>query len=107
MPVVFIPGKGNVRFPDDMTPYQIQLAIEREILPGKKPETISAPKAPEGGIGSFLRGAGENLKLGLENVREAAAQITPGELIESGLTTVGQILTAPQVLQNRLFLHRI
>lgn len=103
MPVVFIPGKGNVQFPDSMTPYQIQLAIEREILPGKKPETISAPKAPEATIGSFLRGAGENLKLGLQNVREAAQKITPGELIESGLTTAGQILTAPQVLQNRLF----
>lgn len=103
MPIVRVPGKGNIKFPDDMTPYQIQLVIEREILPGKKPETISAPKQPEATIGSFLRGAGENLKLGLQNVREAAQQITPGELIESGLITAGQILTAPQVLQNRLF----
>jgi hypothetical protein len=46
MPVVFVPGKGNIQFPDNMTPYQINLIIEREILPGKKPETISAPKPP-------------------------------------------------------------
>jgi hypothetical protein len=103
MPVVFVPGKGNIQFPDNMTPYEIDLAIRRQILPGRKPETISAPKKPEPTFTNVLKGAGENLMLGLENVREAVKQISPGDLIESGLVTAGQVITAPQVLQNRLF----
>ena len=61
MPIVRIPGKGDVRFPDDMTPYQINLAIEREILPGRKPEAISAPKRPEGGFLTGLQGIGSQI----------------------------------------------
>ena len=90
MPIVRIPGRGNVRFPDDMTPYQINLAIEREILPGRKPEAISAPKRPEGGFLTGLQGIGaataaipayfekaveeirDELKSPVEKAREAA-----------------------------------
>lgn len=90
MPIVRIPGKGDVRFPDNMTPYQIQLAIEREILPGRKPEAISAPKRPEGGFLTGLQGIGaataaipayfekaveeirDELKSPVEKAREAA-----------------------------------
>jgi len=102
MPVVFVPGRGNIQFPDNMTSYQIQLAIEREIVPGRKPETISAPKKPEASISSVLKGAGQNLMLGLKNVREAVKQITPGDVIESGLVTAGKVLTAPRILQDSL-----
>jgi hypothetical protein len=61
MPIVRIPGRGNVRFPDDMTPYQINLAIEREILPGRKPEAIVAPVRPEGGVLTSLQGIGSEI----------------------------------------------
>jgi hypothetical protein len=44
-----------------MTPYQIQLAIEREILPGRKPEAISAPERPEGGFLTGLQGIGSQI----------------------------------------------
>ena len=103
MPVVFVPGKGNIQFPDNMTPYQINLIIEREILPGKKPETISAPKPPEASLTNILKGVGENFRLGLENVREAVSEITPGEYIESGLVNAGRILAAPRIIQNKMF----
>jgi hypothetical protein len=73
-----------------MTPYQIQLAIEREILPGRKPEAISAPERPEGGVLTSLQGIGaataaipayfekaveeirDELKSPVEKAREAA-----------------------------------
>lgn len=61
MPIVRIPGRGDVRFPDDMTPYQIQLAIEREILPGRGPEAISAPVRPKGGLLTGLQGIGSEI----------------------------------------------
>jgi hypothetical protein len=61
MPIVRVPGKGLIRFPDEMTPYQINLAIEREILPGRKPEAISAPKRPEGGFLTGLQGIGSQI----------------------------------------------
>ena len=61
MPIVRIPGKGDVQFPDNMTPYQIQLAIEREILPGRKPEAIVAPERPEGGVLTSLQGIGSEI----------------------------------------------
>ena len=90
MPIVRIPGRGDVRFPDNMTPYQIQLAIEREILPGRKPEAIVAPERPEGGVLTSLQGIGaataaipayfekaveeirDELKSPVEKAREAA-----------------------------------
>ena len=43
MPIVNIPGKGNVSFPDDMTPAQIQQVIETEILPPR----AAAPPPPK------------------------------------------------------------
>lgn len=103
MPVVFIPGKGNVQFPDDMTPYQIQLAIEREIIPGRKPETISATKRPEGtfanaweGIKSTFASSAENQK---QMVRERFG--TPGSALESTLKGISVLGTAiPSLLQS-------
>lgn len=108
MPVVFIPGKGNVRFPDDMTPYQIQLAIEREILPGRKPETISAPKQPEGGFLNAIKGISAEIAAIPSATREMVKDVfgTPGKAVES-VATLGGIGGIPQTLalaaQNKIF----
>jgi len=39
MPVVFVPGRGNVEFPDNMTLPQIKAAIERDL--GSRPKELS------------------------------------------------------------------
>lgn len=75
MPIVRIPGRGDVRFPDNMTPYQIQLAIEREILPGRKPEAISAPKRPEGGVLTSLQGIGSEISAQPSRARRMVEEI--------------------------------
>lgn len=40
MPVVFVPGRGNVEFPDNMTLPQIKAAIQRDL--GSRPKELSA-----------------------------------------------------------------
>jgi hypothetical protein len=91
MPVVFVPGKGNIQFPDNMTPYQITLAIEREILPNRRPETISAPKQPEGTIWNSIKGIGTSLGAGWDYLKATAQDISAGDLAEfaSGQKGVG------------------
>jgi hypothetical protein len=82
MPVVFVPGKGNIQFPDNMTPYQITLAIEREIIPNRKPDVISAPKQPEGGIWSAIKGIGAEIAAIPAELRATVQDISAGDIIE-------------------------
>jgi hypothetical protein len=82
MPVVFVPGKGNIQFPDNMTPYQITLAIEREIIPNRRPETISAPKRPEGGIWNAIKGIGAEIAAIPAELRATVQDISAGDIIE-------------------------
>ena len=91
MPVVFVPGKGNIQFPDNMTPYQITLAIEREILPNRKPDTISAPKQPEATLWNSIKGIGTSLGAGWDYLKATAQDISAGDLAElaSGQKGVG------------------
>ena len=103
MPVVFVPGKGNIQFPDNMTPYQITLAIEREILPNRRPETISAPKQPEGGIGAAWEGIKSIFESSAENQKQMTRERygTPGSAIESALKSVGLFgVGVPMALQS-------
>jgi hypothetical protein len=82
MPVVFVPGKGNIQFPDDMTPYQIQLTIEREIIPNRKPDTISAPKQPEGTIWNAIKGIGAEIAAVPAELRATIQDISAGDIVE-------------------------
>ena len=103
MPVVFVPGKGNIQFPDDMTPYQITLAIEREILPNRRPDTISAPKQPEGGLGAAWEGIKSLFESSAENQKQMTRERygTPGSAIESALKSVGLLgVGVPMALQS-------
>jgi hypothetical protein len=103
MPVVFVPGKGNIQFPDNMTPYQITLAIEREILPNRRPETISAPKQPEGGLGAAWEGIKSLFESSAENQKQMTRERygTPGSAIESALKSVGLLgVGVPMALQS-------
>lgn len=60
MPVVFIPGKGNVQFPDDMDMDTIRWTIENRILPGVAGGSITEAKGEPTLMGG-LRGIGANI----------------------------------------------
>lgn len=96
MPVVFVPGKGNIQFPDNMTPYQIQLAIEREILPNRRPETISAPKQPESTIWNAIKGIGADLAAAPSAFLATVQDISAGDIAEftTGKKGVGAAIDA-------------
>lgn len=96
MPVVFVPGKGNIQFPDDMTPYQIQLTIEREIIPNRRPETISAPKQPESTIWNAIKGIGADLAAAPSAFLATVQDISAGDIAEfaTGKKGVGAAIDA-------------
>jgi hypothetical protein len=96
MPVVFVPGKGNIQFPDDMTPYQIQLTIEREIIPNRKPDTISAPKQPESTIWNAIKGIGADLAAAPSAFLATVQDISAGDIAEfaTGKKGVGAAIDA-------------
>ncbi len=96
MPVVFVPGKGNIQFPDSMTPYQIQLAIEREIIPNRRPEVISAPKQPESTIWNAIKGIGADLAAAPSAFLATVQDISAGDIAEftTGKKGVGAAIDA-------------
>lgn len=69
MPIINIPGVGQVRFPDDMSEREIQRAIERDILPNIKEEK------QEKGLGAALKGGASRLastvQTGIESLFDA------------------------------------
>lgn len=86
-----------------MTPYQIQLTIEREIIPNRRPETISAPKQPEGGLGAAWEGIKSLFESSAENQKQMTRERygTPGSAIESALKSVGLLgVGVPMALQS-------
>jgi hypothetical protein len=67
MPIVNIPGVGQVNFPDGMSNQEIQTAIETEILPQFPEVQAQAPRGIVGGAkdlgASFLSGVGNLMQL--------------------------------------------
>lgn len=59
MPVVFIEGVGRVRFPDSMTPQEIEAEIQKMQPPARQP--AAAPQEEMGGLERFGRGALQSL----------------------------------------------
>jgi hypothetical protein len=67
MPIVNIPGVGQVNFPDGMSNQEIQTAIETEILPQFPEVQAKSPRGVVGGAkdlgASFLAGVGNLMQL--------------------------------------------
>lgn len=86
MPIVSIPGAGNVQFPDTMSAGDIQAAIEKEILPklaAPAPQAAPEPEAPgmaQGLTQAFGRGA----SFGLSDRLAAAASDFLGRFQDAG-----------------------
>lgn len=85
MPVVFVPGRGNVQFPDDMDMDTIRWTIENRIIPGVSGGAISAPKAPEGGILSAIKGIATEIGAFPERTQRLLSETVPipGALYET------------------------
>lgn len=102
MPNVSIPGKGVVRFPDNMTPEQIQRVIETEISPAPTPDYLkpisrtasdgapmpplyndapsSPPPEPEQGTLANLAISAQGAARGLADVAGAPVDLATGAL---------------------------
>jgi len=83
MPTVNIPGKGLVRFPESMTPEQIQGVIENEIAPAQKSPVMEAIKTGASAVGSTVDKAGTAAYRGLSGVLGLPADLR--NLVASGL----------------------
>ncbi len=91
MPIVTIPGVGNVTFPDSMSQDQILSAIENDIL--KKPATSEVKggkEAPERTIGNIAGDIGVTALKGAVGLPQAAAGLAD---IPFGLVGLGSPVT--------------
>src|SRR5690349_931341 len=79
MPVVEVPGVGNVEFPDSMTNDQISAAIKAHATPEPQEQPGLASKALNA-TGQFLRGLVPDTIKGMYNTAKAIMpDITGGE----------------------------
>lgn len=82
MPIVFVPGRGNVNFPNGMSVAQIQKAIETEILPSavasRRQEALGDVARLRGEVGGLQRdisGEATRPKSWIERAIEGFSQV--------------------------------
>ena len=106
MGIVNIQGIGHVRFPDDMSPQDIQTAIEKDILP-KFPEIAAKGKRSFGEAatdigGGFISSVGSLLQLPgqvgqLAGITEPEEEPTGLQGVGKQLENYGQGLKSPVI----------
>jgi hypothetical protein len=83
MPIVAIPGKGNVQFPDSMSAAEIQRVIETEILPAStgtpRQRAIAAEREASAAELAKTESRWQGEPNTLERIANVIAAVTPGK----------------------------